>query len=205
LNLDPEKERTLHQAEETNRIYIYPVVLRHSDRQIRARFTNVAAIRRELWHQLSDFPVTLLRFFVSQSRGQIVLTATGAEYNPKTTVAQIGIRYLADNTGVIQEEVTHLFDHLLGSNGQGPRMSEGHGINRRVEQLGQQIKAWYDVKADDYYDRYAARNEREYLAQAVRKCLYMPDLLKANDVEMFVLVRDRFLNDSFWREVLSDG
>ena len=86
MALDPEKEQTLHQAEENNRIYIYPMVLRHSDRQIRARFANVAAVRRELWRHL-----------------------------------------------------------------------------------------------------------------------YLPDLLKANDADMFVLVRDCFLNDTFWREALSNG
>ena len=199
--LDAQKEQILQRAEQANRIYIYPTSLRRSDAQVRNRFANLAAVRQELHRQLSDFPITLLRLLAEHPRGQIVLTPTGAEYDHRIAVAQIGIRYLADATGVVQEEVTPLLDHLLGSSGLRARMSEGHGINQPVAELGKQLKTWYDVKRDSYYDRYAARNEREFLAQAVRKYLYLPGLLRANDLEMFEFVRDRFLNEDFWKGV----
>jgi hypothetical protein len=106
------------------------------------------------------------------SKGQIVIAVEGAEYNPRTQVAKIGLDYLVQDIGVLQEEVVHLFDHLLGSNAQAYRMSEGYGITPAIQKIGQQIKEWYSVKRDSYPDAYAILNEREYLAQSVTKLFF---------------------------------
>jgi len=165
-------EKIFRQAFAKDKIYIFPAVLAHSDRVTRKRFNNLEDVRQKLKRELSVFPEVLLQFFAEHPKGQIVIAVEGAEYNPRTQVAKIGLDYLVQDIGVLQEEVVHLFDHLLGSNAQEYRMSEGYGITPAIQKIGQQIKEWYNVKRDSYPDAYAILNEREYLAQSVTKLFF---------------------------------
>jgi hypothetical protein len=172
---------------------------------MQARFPNVPALREELFRQLSVFPIRLLRFFQESPDGQLVVLRAGAEYDPETAVAVVAAHYVANNPGVVREELAHLLDHLLGSYGRGRRMSEGAGINPGVEAVGQQLQNWYIRKSGAYYNPYAARNEREYLAQGVREYFRAPDLLEANDQELFHFIESQFLDNSFWMRILNNG
>jgi len=51
---------------------------------------------------------------------------------------------LGDYRGISQEEVTHLLDHLLGSEGIGRRLSEDYGRTSQLKNIGQTIKQLFE-------------------------------------------------------------
>jgi len=109
--------------------------------------TNLDAVREELFRQLSVFLIPLLRLLSTTQRGQLIITAEGAEYNPEPQIAEVSVIYLMRNRGISQEEVTHLLDHLLGSEGIGGRLSEGYGRTPQLKNIGQTIKQLFKVSS----------------------------------------------------------
>jgi hypothetical protein len=135
-------------------------------------------------------------------RGQLIITAEGAEYNPETQIAKVSVIYLMRNRGISQEEVTHLLDHLLGSEGIGGRLSEGYGRTSRLKNIGQMIKQLFE--AGNYVSPYAQINEHEYLAQGIRFYLFDPEQLIKKDAALYEFLKKKFFNESFWQEVLKE-
>jgi len=190
------------EAERKGIIYIVPTALQKSGRDAKRRFANLYAVREELFRQLSVFPISLLRLLSTAKRGQLIITTEGAEYNPETRIAKVSLTYLMRNRGVSQEEVTHLLDHLLGSEGLGGRLSEGYGRTPRLKNVGQTIKQLFE--AGNYVSPYAQTNEREYLAQGIRFYLFDPEQLIKKDAALYEFLEGEFFNESFWREVLEE-
>ena len=190
------------EAERRGIIYIVPTALQKSGRDVQKRFTVLDAVREELFRQLSVFPISLLRLLSTTQRGQLIITAEGAEYNPETQIAKVSVTYLMRNRGISQEEVTPLLDHLLGSEGIGRRLSEGYGRTPQLKNIGQTIKQLFE--AGNYVSPYAQTNEREYLAQGIRFYLFDPEQLIKKDAALYEFLKEKFFNESFWQEVLRE-
>ncbi len=199
MQRQPDKLRILRRAEQSGNIYIVPMALQRSSRRIRLRFRDNGAVRDELFRQLAVFPLSLLKFFTNSDRGHFMVTANSAEYDGASGIAICGIRYLVENYGVCHEEFVHLLDHLLGSNGQGRRMSEGSGITTKIAEIGQQVQELF--RSPYFVSEYAKENEREYIAQGIRFFLTQPDELAISDIELYHFIAECFMNENFWQEI----
>jgi len=160
-----------------------------------------------VYRQFGDFPISLIKYLSKSKYGQIIISSEveAGLYSRAVRIAKINRGDVIIETGVFQEEVVHLLDHLLG--GEPERiditLSSGYGINEKVKMLGREIKAFFERGNAYYFSAYMGKNEREYLAQAVRQYLQDdPQIIAELDVLLYNMIKNKFLNDMFWRDVL---
>ena len=181
---------------------------------ISGKFITLRDVDLELDCQLAQLPLGLLQF-VAQNVGTIEVWNHTSGYNPRTRIAHVRLVHLAQRAGVLHEEVfalltdafglrLHLVDHLLGSLVDPitpKRMSQGHGINERIQKIGEQIGILY-ASHSEFRALSGAFNEREYFARAGRWYLLDADFLKEADPAIFELLGDTIFCETFWMEVL---
>ncbi|MBC8228253.1 hypothetical protein H8E77_01735 [bacterium] len=167
------------------------------------KFITLRDVDLELDCQLAQLPLGLLQF-VAQNVGIIEVWNRTSVYNPRTRIAHVRLIHLAQRTGVLHEEVLHLADHLLGSLADPiipKRMSQGYGINKKIQSIGEQIGILY-ASHSEFRVLSGSFNEREYFARAGRWYLLDADFLKEADPTIFELLGDTIFCETFWMEVL---
>ncbi len=170
---------------------------------ISGKFITLRDVDLELDCQLAQLPLGLLQF-VAQNVGTIEVWNHNSGYNPSTRIAHVRLVHLAQRAGVLHEEVLHLADHLLGSLADPitpKRMSQGHGINERIQKIGEQIGILY-ASHSEFRTLSGSFNEREYFARAGRWYLLDADFLKEADPAIFELFNETIFCETFWVEVL---
>lgn len=207
IKLSPIKENLIHELERQGKIYVEPNVLCKIDKSFRKMVPNYEEFRNIFYDQFEDFPESLLSFLANQKKGQIVITSNvvAGNYLRLKNIAQINPGAVVSQVGIFQEELIHLLDHLLGGRPDSLKihLSNGHGINKRIRYLGKEIFALYKRGDAFYFYKYMGKNEKEYLAQSIRIYLqYGPDFVEDLDPLLYNMIKDRFLNEDFWREIL---
>ncbi len=196
-----EKTQLIHHAIETSVIYLSPTALSRSRPETRGRFRSHAEVLEELFRQLQQLPTELLRLMATQGEKHLFIKHEGAYYNGSTAVVSVDYIYLDE--GVAIEEVMHLLDDLLGdgSGRRDQRFSDGytrfeklHGSSTELVKLFERPQRFLPSGED---------NPHEYFAQGVRVFLYQPEQLQREDPELFLVVRDKILNENFWKEVFN--
>lgn len=159
-----------------------------------------------VYRQFKDIPNSLMEYMSKQSTRLIITHEVRAgQYSRVTKIAKINPMHIIRQDGVFQEELVHLLDHILGGRPNRPdvTLSAGYGINEKVKRLGKEINSLYRRGESYYFYAYMETNEREYLAQAVRQYLQDdPEIIAELDILLYNMIKDRFLNDDFWSEVI---
>lgn len=173
---------------------------------ISGKFITFHDVDLELDCQLGQLPLGLLQF-VTQNVGTIKVWNYTSGYNPRTCIAHVRLIHLAQRAGVLHEEVLHLADHLLGSLADPiiiRRMSQGHGINEKIKEIGKQIGILY-ASQSEFRALSASFNEREYFARAGRWYLLDADFLKETDLAIFELLGNTIFSEKFWMEEVQES
>jgi hypothetical protein len=179
--------------------------------------SSVAAQRRypQLWAPLQDLvswlrplPDGLLRFWLKQPGGHVVVTHLTSHYEPGEgrlknatlrNVAHVSASDLAEDPIKALVPIGSLLDHLLGSAGaeEGVWLSQGGGVHDALQELGLRVVELFPLGHG--FDEAARADIRSYLARSV--ALYLQDRrrLNAADPLMERLLRASLLSDNFWR------
>jgi len=207
--VSPEKRAILKDLVAERRIHVARDALTAAHPQVREHFGNsLKRVEESAVSKLCVFPTALLRLMRDHPRACVSVVAEMPEvrrpggYFRELTEAKVASWGLRLATGALEEEVTHLLDHLLGSNGEGGNLSEGNGATEALAEVGRELLALYEDKANKYSE-YGDRNPREFLAQWVRAYLTAEhEFLWETALEMYTWLRDKWFSDTFWREVL---
>ncbi|MBC7262663.1 MAG: hypothetical protein H5T63_11710, partial [Chloroflexi bacterium] len=188
------------------RIHIAPRTLELSPPEVQRRFPHVWAPFEELLRLLRPFPAGLVRFWLAQPGGHVVITHLPSCYivgeqelkgHPLYHVAYVRLSDLANNSLEALVPIGHLFDHLLGNAGneEGPWLSEGGGINCALQEVGASIVALFPLGYG--FDPEACRDVRSYFARSF--ALYLQDrrALNVADPRMEKLLRTSLFADAF--------
>ena len=127
------------------KVHILPNTLARLPTQQSQQMRSPLDLGRLLLKQLESFPAAFLLFWAVHPRGHAVISSDRYGYQSGLQpvgrheldgVAWVSARRLLDEPG-LAEPIAHMFDHLLGSDGQpdGPWLSDGAGRNA----------AWSDV------------------------------------------------------------
>ena len=146
-------------------------------------------------------PAGLLRLIATQREKHLFIKHEGASYDGSTAVVSVDYIYLDE--GVAIEETMHLIDDLLGD-GSGRRdhcFSNGYTRFEKLQGLSIELAQLY--AREQRFLPTSEDNPHEYFAQGVRAFLYQPGLLQREDPELFLFVRDKILNENFWKEVFN--
>jgi hypothetical protein len=174
------------------------------------------ALRRALDQVVAFLPAGLLERFVTHPAGYVIVVPQVPPGLPPRTscylegevpiegqvfrnVACVLGQDLGWGSGVAQHELTHLLDHLLGSDGQpeGICLSEGGGVTPALRELGRQLQVLYqDRPPGDYRDWIGPRG---YLARAAQCYCVRPAALQEEDPAMYHFLDDVLLAEAFWQ------
>jgi len=218
--MTPEKQRFIDQIFSTKRFSVPPSSLKESEKGVRDFFKNdIANVEKHIKEKnLSRFPESLLKvlaesedynvtavsFVWEEDRIGMVKTISNrpGNYNRLNKQSQISLWAIAEDDGSLEEEITHILDHILGSNTEeiDGTLSAGKGITKRLEEFGKEIDTLYKDKSNDL-GTYASINPREFLGQAVRYNLKFPTLLQEICPSVYNVVENKWFNEDFWKEV----
>lgn len=196
-----EKTQLIQHAIEASVIYLSPTALSRSRYETRRRLRTNVEVLEELIRQLQQLPTELLRLMATQGEKYLFIKHEGASYNGSTAVVSVDYIYLDE--GVAIEETMHLIDDLLGD-GSGRRdhcFSNGYTRFEKLQGLSIEFAQLFNRQQRFLPD--GEDNPHEYFAQGVRMFLYQPGQLQREDPELFLFVRDRILNENFWKEVFN--
>ncbi|MCD4784614.1 MAG: hypothetical protein K8T10_12405 [Candidatus Eremiobacteraeota bacterium] len=199
------KEKLIHELERQGKIYIEPNIIQNIPKIYRKIASNEDELKKVLFGQIGDFPDSLIQFLINAQNIQTSITTSikSGHYLRARRTIELNPIFILKETGGVQEEIVHMLDHLLGgqSDSLHAGLSAGYGINDKVEELGKEIYKLY--KRGKFFDEYMGKNEREYLAQGVRYLLQEGDeVIEDLDSMLYNVIRNKFLNESFWRESL---
>jgi hypothetical protein len=151
--------------------------------------------------QLQQLPTELLRLMATQREKHLFIKHEGASYDGSTAV--VSVNYIYWNKGVAIEETMHLLDDLLGD-GSGRRdhcFSNGYTRFEKLQGLSIEFAQLFNRQQRFLPD--GEDNPHEYFAQGVRVFLYEPEQLLREDPYLFLFMRDKILNENFWKEVFN--
>jgi len=180
------------------RIHVTPRALELSPQSVQQRFAVVWDPLEELLIRLKNLPIGLLRAWLKQPDGHVVITHLPSRYAPGRemlkrhvlrNVAYVSVADLAKDTADALVPVGHLLDHLLGNGGgdSGAWLSE---VGRRVRGL---------FLLGDGADATARANVRDYWACSFAGYLHDRESLNVADPLMEKLLRATMLAPAFWR------
>ena len=166
-------------------------------------------VKNKLKKSLASFPPRLLEVISESEHGNLMVVASSAmpgyvsgHYDPRTNRAYITTKAIMEDQGVAQEEITHLLDHLLGSNGKDVRLSNGYGRTVKLQLFGEEIYGLYLDKSNKISE-YGDSNPHEFLGQAIRfRFTADPKLLQALAKPLYNVMEAKWFNNDFWREIL---
>jgi hypothetical protein len=171
------------------------------------RFSHIWAPLDDLVARLRALPTGLVRFWLDQPVGHVVITHQSSRYEPGEqplkrqvlhNVAYVGASALAQDSLEALVPVGHLLDHLLGSSGaaDGLWLSEGGGVDPALREVGARIVELFPLGHG--FDEAACHDVHAYFARSL--ALYLQDRRALNfaDPLMEKLLRTALLSQSFW-------
>jgi len=201
------RERVLQELK-IERIHVAPRALDLASTPVRQRFPHLWAPMEALLGRLQPLPEGLVRFWLGQPGGHVVITHLSAYYDPGDyllkqnllhNIAHVGLSDLAEESLEALVPVGHLLDHLLGNGGQpeGLWLSEGGGVDPALRQVGTRIAALFPLGHG--FDTLAQQDRRSYLARSL--ALYWHDRRALNMADPLLerLLRTTLFSEAFWR------
>lgn len=192
------------------RMHVAPRVLDLSSQQVQRRFPHVWAPLEELSSRLKGLPTGLVRFWLQQPTGHVVITHLASRYEPGEhqlkhhvlcNVAYVGISDLAQGSLEVLVSIGHWLDHLLGSAGaeEGLWLSQGGGASPVLQEVGAHVAELFPLGHG--FDAQACTDPRTYFARSL--ALYWHDrrALNAADPLLERLLRTTLCADAFWRSL----
>lgn len=195
------------------KIHIGPTALSDGLDEDRKAFKSIEAVRDEVEKALNRVPTPLARLWVkSEARLEIIGDYKGDDhrkagspgwFEPSSGTAQVLTQGLR-RPGVVDEEIVHLLDFLLGERAQGKYASDGYGRNKEVlERFSKPLNELFQAHASELGE-YASKNPHEFLAQGLR--LFMgPDgsqILQEHLPSVYTFLQECWFSSSFWEEIL---
>ena len=191
-----------------DRIHVAPRALELSSPVAQQRFRHTWAPLDDLVAKLQTLPTGLVRFWLRQPAGHVVITHLSSRYEPGEqrvkrqvlrNVAYVGIADLAQDSLEALVPIGHLLDHLLGSSGtaEGRWLSEGGGGSQALREVGARVVKLFPLGYG--FDEAACGDVRAYFARSL--ALYLLDRRALNVADPLIekLLRTALLSDAFWR------
>jgi len=191
-----------------DRLHVAPRTLELSSAMAQERYSQLWAPLQDLARHLSPLPGGLLRFWLNQTGGHVVVTHLSSHYEPgegqlkNATLRNVAYVSASDLAGAPIEAlapVGSLLDHLLGNAGAelGAWLSEGGGVHSALHELGLRVVELFPLGYG--FDAAACADARSYFARSF--ALYLHDRRRLNvaDPLMERLFRASLLADAFWR------
>lgn len=190
-----------------DRIHVAPRALELSP-GAQKRFMHMWAPLDDLVAKLRALPTGLVRFWLDQPGGHVVITHQSSRYEPGEqslkrhvlrNVAYVEAAALAQDSLEALVPIGHLLDHLLGSSGaaEGLWLSEGGGANPALREVGARIIELFPLGYG--FDEAACLDVHAYFARSLALCLQDRRALNIADPLMEKLLRTALLSQSFWR------
>ena len=192
------------------RLHVAPRALDLSSPEVQRQFVHLWATLDELSSRLKGLPTGLVRFWLQQPTGHVVVTHLTSRYEPGEhrlkqhvlrNVAYVGISDLAPGSLEALVPVGHCLDHLLGSAGaeEGLWLSQGGGACRALQEVGARVAELFPLGHG--FDAQACTDARTYFARSL--ALYWHDrrALNAADPLLERLLRTSLGADTFWRSL----
>ncbi len=190
------------------RLHVAPRALDLSPPEAQRCFASVWAPLEVLSLRLKGLPTGLVRFWLRQPAGHVVVTHLTSRYEPGEhllkhdvlcNVAYVGLPDLAQGSPDALVPVGHLLDHLLGNAGagQGLWLSAGGGTSPALQEVGTRVAELFPLGHG--FDAQARADVRAYFARSL--ALYWHDrrALNAADPLLERLLRTTLCADAFWR------
>jgi hypothetical protein len=200
--------RAAFDALKMDRFHVAPRAVELSSAAAQRRYPQLWAPLQHLVKRLRPLPGGLVRFWLKQSGGHVVVTHLASHYDPGETwlkdtalcnVAYVSASDLAEDPTEALAPVGSLLDHLLGSAGAegGAWLSEGGGANETLRDLGLRVQELFPLGYG--FDEAACADIRSYFARSF--ALYLQDRRRLNvaDPLMERLFRASLLSEAFWR------
>jgi hypothetical protein len=192
------------------RMHVAPRVLDLAPPEVQRQFVHLWATLDELSVRLKELPTGLVRFWLQQPTGHVVITHLASHYEPGeyrlkhhvlSNVAFVGISDLAQGSLEALVPIGHWLDHLLGNAGaeEGPWLSQGGGASVALQEVGAHVTELFALGHG--FDAQACRDARTYFARSL--ALYWHDrrALNAADPLLERLLRTTLCADAFWRSL----
>lgn len=198
--------RTFEQLK-IDRVHVAPRALELSPRAAWQRFVHIWAPLTELLTQLQALPAGLVRFWLKQPGGHVVITHLPSRYEAGEqwlkhqalrNVAYVAVSDLAQGSLEALVPIGHLLDHLLGNagTGEGPWLSEGGGVSPALRQVGMQVAELFPLGYG--FDEAACSDARVYFARSLALYLHDRRTLNVRDPLMEKVLRTTLFSDAFW-------
>lgn len=189
------------------RFHVAPRAVELSSAAAQRRYPQLWAPLEDLVSWLRPLPDGLLRFWLKQPGGHVVVTHLTSHYQPgegrlkNTTlrnVAYVSASDLAADPIEALAPLGSLLDHLLGSAGSagGVWLSAGGGVHDALRELGLRVVDLFPLGYG--FDQAACADIRSYFARSF--ALYLQDRRRLNVADpLLERVFRTLLSDAFWR------
>jgi len=171
------------------------------------RYPQLWAPLQDLVSRLRPLPDGLVRFWLKEPGGHVVVTHLSSRYEPgkgrlkNTTlhnVAYVSASDLAENPIDALAPIGSLLDHLLGNAGgeEGAWLSEGGGVQQALRELGLRVAELFPLGYG--FDEAACADIRSYFARSF--ALYLQDRQRLNVADPLIeRILRTLLSEAFWR------
>lgn len=165
-------------------IHVDTNALKDSETDVRIGFgKKLGRVEERLDEIVSRYPAPLVdllrqdgarirvvaRIDPEREAGGRVLRGVDGRYDGTTLTITVTAKALHRDEGVLDEELVHAFDHLLGSRGKSGRLSEGEMTAfPDLGAMGKTIRSQFD-SGEYFFDDYSKTNSREFLAAWVKE------------------------------------
>ncbi|MBM4429318.1 MAG: hypothetical protein FJ026_03095 [Chloroflexi bacterium] len=201
------KDRVLQQLK-IERLHMASRALDLASTPVRQHFSHLWAPLDALLEELQPLPEGLVRFWLGQTGGHVVITHLSSYYDPGDyllkhdllhNIAYVGLADLAVGSLEALVPVGHLLDHLLGNGGQpeGLWLSEGGGADPALQRAGTRIAALFPLGYG--FDVLAQQDQRNYLARSLALYWHDRSALNVADPLLERLLRTTLFSEAFWR------
>ncbi len=191
-----------------DRFHVAPRALELSSAAARRRYPQLWAPLQDLAGRLRSLPDGLVRFWLRQPGGHVVVTHLASHYEPGQgylknrafhNVAYVSASDLAEDPITALAPVGSLLDHLLGNAGmeEGAWLSEGGGVHDALREVALRVVELFPLGYG--FDEAACADMRSYFARSL--ALYLQDRSRLNVADPLLerFFRTSLLSDAFWR------
>lgn len=190
-----------------DKVHILPNTLARLPTQQSQQMRSPLDLGRLLLKPLAPFPAAFLRFWAIHPRGHAVISSDRYGYQSGLQpvgrheldgVAWLSARRLLNEPG-LAEPIAHLFDHLLGSDGQpdGPWLSDGAGRNAIWGDVSRRLQRQAGL---GYAPPEVSPSAHSYFAWGLRTYLLDRQSLNTIDPGLERLLTTTLFSAEFWRK-----
>ena len=190
------------------RMHVAPRALDLSPPEVQRRFAHVWAPLDELASRLKGLPTGLVRFWLQQPSGHVVITHLDSRYDPGEhrlkqqvlrNVAYVAVSDLALGALEAVVPIAQWLDHLLGNAGaeEGLWLSQGGGASPALREVGTRLAELFPLGHG--FDAQACADARTYFARSLALYWFDRRALNAADPLLERLLRTTVCTGTFWR------